>query len=135
MKNESLIVILFFSLLISCDREEHSSGQLLDLCSYTPKSSIQQADPCNGNIFVLSLGKSNGVIRWNDDLRSYTLSSSVNGTFDCTIIGLLCSDFLSFEGKSVTYTANVYEYQGNYDFPIAGYEMFLFKNVDIVPIN
>jgi hypothetical protein len=104
------------------------------LCDYAIKniSDASTKDNCNLNEFILQLNKQTGIIAFNTSLNSYSVRSSVNGTYDCVIIGILCDQFKQFEGKTVEYSAKVHAYKGSYKAPVGGEAIFVFSNFTYV---
>lgn len=131
---------LFFALLtaaslfVSCKDDEledsKKSSDLLQLCNYQ-KSRIDGflTNPCEGDIFIKRLS-GEGVVKYDSTLNGYTVSSHVEGTIDCIIITLFCEDYSNLLGKEISYSCDYYEYNGFYDSPLAGTEVFVGKKLN-----
>jgi hypothetical protein len=122
----SIPIALFFS---ACNQnKEVQISDMEKLCDYAQKniSDASSKDNCKLNEFILQLTKQSGVISFSSSLNSYTVRSSVNGAYDCVIIGILCNQYKQFEGKTVEYSAKVYAYKGSYKPAVGGEVIFIF---------
>src|SRR5690606_39592822 len=81
---------LFLLLLLSCrdDDQNHQRLSLEELCAYTPRA--ENSKDCVGE-FLLHIKDKEGEVRYSDQL-GYYLNFSMEKTYDCEIIGVICQD-------------------------------------------
>jgi hypothetical protein len=107
---------------------EQDTSELLQLCKYQyPYGDGFLDNPCEGTIFIKRLS-GEGTVRYDSAINGYVVSKGF--PIDCYIVTLLCGDYSDISGKEINYTCDYYEYNGFFDPPIGGMEVFVGKNMD-----
>ena len=85
---------------------------------------------CATDVFVVPLEDVTGVVAFSNSMNAYVVKTSVAGTYDCQILGLLCGAYEHLNEKTITYSAKFYEYHGAME-PVlfAGQKLFVLKNL------
>ncbi|WP_041264043.1 hypothetical protein [Bernardetia litoralis] len=128
-----LLTVASASSFTGCNEKESENenlSELLQLCNYKKqRTDIFLTNPCEGDIFIKRLS-GEGVVKYDSTLNGYTVSSHMEGTIDCIIITLFCEDYSSLLDKEISYSCDYYEYNGFYNPPLGGTEIFVGKNIN-----
>jgi hypothetical protein len=124
MKKIIFIVLIY---LFGCEYKD-IHYDLAVLCSYQNKSGAVSTKACISSEFIVQLSNVQGKVFYNNTLKSYCIVTSVDRTYDCELIGVLCDDYSAIEGKTVVYSAKFYSYQGSFKPPIGGQKVFVLNN-------
>lgn len=123
-------LLLFVLVFISCS-EDDTKGELIsfdELCSYTSSNLITET--CSG-AEVLHIKDRKGKMEYSDEF-GYYVNFSVEMTYDCAILGIVCEgDYKAFVGSIVSVTADIHEYTGKHHATIGGQKLYALAQVKI----
>lgn len=125
----SLLLVLIIG-LFQC--EDDKGVKLASLCTYTNKSEkFDNSDPCSENEFVSKLEGLEGMVRFDNVLGTFLVVTSVAGTYDCSIVGVLCGTYNFSEGSKIEYSGSFFEFNGaNKPVVVAGGKVFVLKDIN-----
>lgn len=114
------LLCFFLLIFLSCsdDDNKHEILSFEELCSYIP--SAQSTENCDG-AFLVHIREKQGKMDYSDELGYYYVRLSVENTYDCSILGIICQgDYANLVGSEVRVSADIHEYALDHQAAIAG---------------
>ncbi len=123
--------IIFLVMNASCQviqEENDKSLTIAKLCDLSPMPS-GDLDKCSGD-FHLYFQSEQANLKHSEDL-GYYLVFKVSGTYDCSILGVLCEgdNLDEYLNKSVLVSGNLHSYNGDFAPPIGGLKIYSIENL------
>ena len=127
----ALLTAASASSFVGCNEKEskdENPSELLQLCDLQyPRGDGFLENPCEGTIFIKRLS-GEGIVKYDSAINGYTIFNGF--PIDCQIVTLFCEDYSHLLGKQIEYTCDYYEYNGFYDPPLGGTDVFVAKNIN-----
>lgn len=99
-----LIMALLFSF---CDNNTDNPLRDVDkLCDFQGIASAATTDVCLSDQFIIRLENLQGAVRWSPELNAFTVTTTMNGSYDCQALSVICtsSDLSPLQGRDVIYS-------------------------------
>lgn len=122
-------VIVLFLLFCSCaDDDNQPELALEDLCDSSVSNPI--GDQCSGD-FLLAISQRTGALKHSQNL-GYYIQFSIEGTYDCLIVGILCSgEFDDYVDSKVSISGDVHEFEASIEPLVGGQKIVALRHVKI----
>lgn len=123
------VLCLLCLIFLSCsDDDNEQQLSLENLCDYS--FSGKTGKNCSGD-FLLHIASKAGDMKHSEEL-GYYVAFSINKTFDCTVLGVICSgDYSDFVGSTVHVTADIHEYTLNPQSSVGGQKFIALNNLSL----
>lgn len=126
MRSVLCLLCLIFLACSDDDKEHQLSFEAL--CDYS--FSGKTGKICSGD-FLLHCNSKTGDMRHSEEL-GYHVVFSIQKSFDCTILGVICKgDYSDFVGSTVNVTADIHEYTPNSQPSVGGQKIVSLNNLSI----